>query len=92
MSLVKVKTKYQITLPHSVRQEAGVTVGDLLEVKIERGKITLTPKTVIDRRIAEGLEDIRAGRVYGPFRSPEELIRSLHRNARKLGKKSRSTK
>jgi AbrB family looped-hinge helix DNA binding protein len=82
MALVKVKEKYQVTLPASVRQKAGVAVGDLLEAKVLGKKITLTPKIVIDRafiekRLAEGLEDIRKGRVYGPFASAEELVRSL---------------
>jgi AbrB family looped-hinge helix DNA binding protein len=67
MALVKVRPKFQVTLPTEVRERAGVGVGDLLEAKVERGKITLIPKSVIDRRLAEGLEDIRAGRVYGPY-------------------------
>lgn len=75
--LVKIKTKYQVTLPASLRDQAGVEVGDILEAKVERGKITLSPKSVIDRDIAEGLEDIRQGRVYGPFDTAEEMIRSL---------------
>lgn len=88
MSLVKVKTKYQVTLPTALRKKVELHVGDLLEARVERGKITLTPKTVIDCGIAEGLEDIKKGRVYGPFNSAEEMIRSLHRNAKKLTKKS----
>lgn len=31
--------------------------------------------------IAEGLEDVRAGRIYGPYSSAKELVRSLHRKA-----------
>ncbi len=92
MSLVKVKGKYQVTLPASVRQKAGVAVGDLLEAKVEGKKITLMPKVVVDRdfiekRLAEGLEDLKKGRVYGPFTSAKELVRSLHREARKLKKR-----
>ena len=92
MSLVKVKEKYQVTLPASVRQKAGVTVGDLLEAKVEGKKITLMPKVVVDRdfiekRLAEGLEDLKKGRVYGPFTSAKELVRSLHREAKKLKKR-----
>ena len=78
MPLVKVKEKYQVTLPASVRQKAGVAVGDLLEAKVHRKKITLTPKRVIDRELALALEDIKKGRVYGPFRSVKEMLRSLH--------------
>ncbi len=92
MSLVKVKGKYQVTLPASVRQKAGVAVGDLLEAKVEGKKITLMPKVVVDRdfiekRLAEGLEDLKKGRVYGPFTSAKELVRSLHREAKKLKKR-----
>jgi AbrB family looped-hinge helix DNA binding protein len=49
MSLVRIKSKYQVTLPESVRKEVNVAVGDLLEATVEGRKITLTPKTVIDR-------------------------------------------
>lgn len=89
MPLVKVKEKYQVTLPTSVRQKAGVTVGDLLEAKVQGKKITLVPKIVVDRdlvekRLAEGLEDIKKGRIYGPFSSAKEMIRSLRRETKKL--------
>ncbi len=90
MPLVKVKAKYQVTLPTAVREQVGIGVGDLLEAHVERGKITLTPKTLIDREIAEGLEDIKKGRTYGPFASAKELLHSLHQNARKMRKKSKS--
>ncbi|MBI4120216.1 MAG: AbrB/MazE/SpoVT family DNA-binding domain-containing protein [Parcubacteria group bacterium] len=75
--LVKIKTKYQVTLPASLREQMGVDVGDILEAKVEEGKITMPPKSLIDRDIAEGLEDIRQGRIYGPFDTAEEMIRSL---------------
>ena len=87
---MKVKTKYQVTLPTSVRHRVGLKVGDLLDAKVERGKITLTPKSVMPPGIAEGLEDIKKGRTYGPFASADELLQSLHREAAKLRKKSRS--
>jgi hypothetical protein len=64
-----------------------VNVGDLLEAKVECGKITLTPKTVVGRRIAERIEDFKAGRRHGPFESHTEFIASLHRGAKKLTSK-----
>jgi AbrB family looped-hinge helix DNA binding protein len=85
--LVKVKEKYQVTLPASVRRKAGLAVGDLLEADIEGKRITLTPKSVVDREIALALEDVKKSRVYGPFTSAEEAIRSLHREAKKLRKR-----
>ena len=85
--LVRVKEKYQVTLPASVRRKAGLAVGDLLEANVEGKKITLTPKSVVDRELALALEDVRKGRVYGPFSSAKEVIQSLRREAKKLRKK-----
>jgi len=42
MPIVKVKTKGQVTLPTALREQAGLQVGDLLEITLERGKIMLT--------------------------------------------------
>ena len=92
MSLVSVKNKFQIVIPAKVRKQAGIKVGDLLEAKVERGKLTFVPKSVIDREIAEGLEDIKQGRVYGPFDTAEEAIASLHRNAKKLRRRKKSNR
>jgi AbrB family looped-hinge helix DNA binding protein len=86
MSLVKVKTKGQVTIPTALRRRAGLNVGDLLEAKVERGKITLTPQSLVDRRIQEGLEDIRNGRTYGPFDSADEMIKSLQGNIKARSK------
>lgn len=89
MSIVKVKTKGQVTLPTAIREQAGLNIGDLLEAKIEGGKITLTPKSVIDRRVAESLEDYKAGRSYGPFNSIDEMIQFLQASGKKSSKKTR---
>ena len=61
MQLVTVKTKYQIVIPRAIREQAGVGIGDLLEAKVEKGKITFAPKSVLDRHLAEGLEDLKKG-------------------------------
>ncbi len=83
MPLVTVKTKYQVTLPTSVRKQAGVAVGDLLEAKVEGKKITLTPKSLVDRELALALQDVKAGRTYGPFDSVDALMRSLRQGGKK---------
>lgn len=49
MSIVTVKNKFQVVIPQSVRKQLGISRGDILEVKVERGKLTYTPKTLIDR-------------------------------------------
>lgn len=82
MPLVKVKEKYQVTLPTEVRQKAGLAVGDLLEVEVKGKKITLTPKSVVDRELALALEDYEKGRSIGPFRTAKTAIRALRRAAK----------
>ncbi len=82
MSLVRVKANGQVTLPSSLRERAKLNVGDLLEAKLEKGKITLTPASLIDRHVAESQEQISKGQFYGPFDTAEEMIESLHRQSR----------
>jgi len=87
MPIVTVKNKYHVVIPRSVRKKLGVQVGDPLEAKVEGGKITFTPKSTVDRAIDEGLEDIRQGRVYGPFDTVGQMLASLKGKAKKHRKK-----
>lgn len=59
ISIIKVKDKYQLTLPAGLREEAGIEVGDIVDAEWDKGKITLTPKLVVDR-IPQALKDVRA--------------------------------
>ena len=49
MAIVTVKNKYQVVIPRAVRKELGINPGDLLEAKVERGKLTYTRKALIDQ-------------------------------------------
>jgi AbrB family looped-hinge helix DNA binding protein len=89
MSIIRVKTKGQVTIPASLRARLGVAEGDLLEARIEGHLITLTPKTLVDKRLAEGLADIRAGRIKRPFASADALVASLSR--KKTSKRAKKT-
>jgi AbrB family looped-hinge helix DNA binding protein len=95
MLLVKITTKYQVTIPDVVRRKMGVGAGDVLEAKIESGKITLTPKPdaeaeytpaqrrSIDARLAKSLADVKKGLTFGPFATAEEMITSMKRELKK---------
>ena len=94
----RIQHKGQVTIPTRVREQAGLSKGDLVEFSYQRGKIVIMPKVVIDRskfpsaddeytpaqrrivdaRLAKSDEDIRRGRVYGPFETHEEFIAALH--------------
>jgi AbrB family looped-hinge helix DNA binding protein len=86
MTIVTVKNKYQVVLPQNLREQVGIQVGDLLEAKVERGRITFTPKSLVDRGIAESLDDFRQGRTCGPFASAREAVASMKKE---LGKRTR---
>lgn len=58
MSLVKVKDKFQLTLPAELRVESGLKIGDIVDAKWEKGKIILTPKSIVDR-IPNALKEVR---------------------------------
>ena len=89
MELVTVKTKFHIVIPQRIRKQAHVAIGDLLEASVEHGKITFTPKTLIDRHLAEGLDDVKHGRTYGPYATADEAVAALEKRARRHAKKYR---
>jgi AbrB family looped-hinge helix DNA binding protein len=84
MPITKVGPKYQVTIPKAVHEQAGLDVGNLVEAEVSREGILLRPKAVVDKhpaiekRLREGFDDIKKGRVHGPFDSAEELVSSLH--------------
>jgi AbrB family looped-hinge helix DNA binding protein len=90
MPIVTVKNKFQIVIPRQVRDQIRVEIGDLFEADVEEGKITLTPKSVVDRHLAEGLEDLRNGRTHGPYSTAKEAVAALESRRKQRGKTSRS--
>ncbi len=79
MSLAKVKQKGQVTIPAEIREQLGLDEGDYVEIAREGHRIVLTPKEIVDRHpaidaaLAEGLDDVGAGRVSPSFKSMKEF-------------------
>ncbi len=46
---------------------------------MESGRITLSTKSLVDRDIAEGLEDFKKGRSIGPFETADDAVKALRR-------------
>jgi bifunctional DNA-binding transcriptional regulator/antitoxin component of YhaV-PrlF toxin-antitoxin module len=96
---VTVKNKMPLVVPPSVRRQAGLKNGDKLEFKVSGQVITILPKAaaeyeytpeqrrIVDAQLAEGLADVKAGRILGPFATHKEFIASLHKEAKKLNRK-----
>jgi AbrB family looped-hinge helix DNA binding protein len=89
MEIVAVKNKFQIVIPQHIREQVHVEIGDLLEASVEDGRITFTPKSLVDRHLAEGLEDAKRGRTHGPYESAKDAIKALDARAKRHGKKRR---
>jgi AbrB family looped-hinge helix DNA binding protein len=49
MTFVRIKAKYQLTIPVALREQLNLSIGDLLEAALEGRQIILVPKKVIDR-------------------------------------------
>jgi len=90
MPLVKIHRKGQMTLPTGVRAAMGLADGDLVDVRISGRRIIVTPKSshaddddspeqrrLVEAQLAEGLEDIRKGRVSKKFDTVDEMLVSL---------------
>ena len=95
MSVVTVKNKFQVVIPRSVRDQIGVSVGDVFEATVERGKIVFQPKAIVDRdeytpaqrcridaQLAKSLAEHKEGKSLGPFKTHQELVDFLHRQAK----------
>ena len=89
MALTKVTRNFQISIPKELRERLGIEEGDFVELVERDGEVVLVPKKLIDadqawfwtRELQEGErradEDLRAGRVSGPFKTIEELKKHL---------------
>lgn len=96
MTVTITDNQTELVLPAHIRRQAGIKPGDQMDVRVSGGIITLIPKLpaadgeytpeqrrVIDAQIAEGLDDVRKGRVSPRFDTVDEMLASL-----KSGKKS----
>ena len=84
------KASDPLIVPLSIRRRAGLRPGDRLEFKATRGIITIVhqprkppgdespaQRRVIDAQLAEGMEDIRSGKVSARFDTVEKMLVSL---------------
>jgi AbrB family looped-hinge helix DNA binding protein len=90
MEPIKVRKKYQITLPTAIREAAGIYEGDFLIAEVQEDRtILLRPSRLVDADEAffytpewqaaerEADEDIRLGRTYR-FDNAAAAIDFLH--------------
>ena len=91
MPISKLGQRRQVVIPKEICDELGMQEGDYLEVTSTAGKVIIKPKKLVDaddvltprqravtdKRLAEAEEDIKAGRVSGPFATVTQLKQHL---------------
>jgi bifunctional DNA-binding transcriptional regulator/antitoxin component of YhaV-PrlF toxin-antitoxin module len=100
-----VSSKSDLIVPRSVRRRAGFKPGDKLEFKVSVGVISIISKLpstddehtpeqrrAIDRELAKGREDIKRGRLHGPFDTHEAMIEFLHEQVKKAPRKAKTSR
>jgi AbrB family looped-hinge helix DNA binding protein len=79
-AIVKIGVSRQVAIPKKLHDQLGLAPGDYLQMELDGDRLVLTPQALVEKRLAEGLADIRKGRVHGPFASVPELLHSLRRS------------
>ena len=89
MAVVKITRSFQVSIPKEIREALRLEEGDLIEMRERGGEIVMIPKKLIDADQAwfwtsewqegerEAEEDLRSGRVSGPFRDAGDLKKRL---------------
>ena len=98
MPISKLGQRRQVVIPKQIWDELGFEIGDYVEVQWVKGTVVIKPKKLVDRDdelmpeqkavidagIAEGLEDLKHGRVSPVFSSARDLTRYLHQQTKQL--------
>jgi len=82
MAAVKIGTSRQVVIPKKAYDQLHLTPGDYLEVEVRGDQLILTPKELVDKRLADAMADLRAGRTIGPFKSASSAAKALKKKPR----------
>jgi antitoxin MazE len=89
-TLHKIQRSFQVTIPASVRKQAHIKVGDIVDFEVTPDGILIKPQETIDRSQAwfwskewqeeekKVQEDIKKGRVKS-FKDVDELFKELNK-------------
>jgi AbrB family looped-hinge helix DNA binding protein len=97
---MKISTKGQVSIPKEVRKSLNLKPGDEVDFRVEGNCAMLIPVKTIkiprdqvwfwtkewQEKEREAEEDIKAGRVYGPFSSSKEMKRHFEKKKGALAK------
>lgn len=85
-STVKIREKYQVTIPEDVREKVPLKIGERVEVVVRDGEIVIRPVVEVPRtqawfwekewqkKVADSIEDMKAGK-FKVFKSAKAAKR-----------------
>ena len=89
MSLVKIKEKYQVTIPSAIRNKLSLKVGDILEAELENDQIVLKPKIIVDKseaweKLFKVMERVHSkNEQFDPKEVEQDVLMAVHELRRK---------
>jgi len=89
MSLVKIKEKYQVTIPSAIRDKLSLKVGDILEAELENDQIVLKPKMIIDKseawkRLFDAMDRVHSkNEQFDPKEVEQDVLMAVHESRKK---------
>lgn len=75
--IIKIGASRQVAIPKKVYDALKLSPGDYLELSVHDHNVILTPKVFVEKRLAEGLRELKEGKTVGPFKSARDTIKSL---------------
>ena len=89
MSLVKVKEKYQVTIPSAIRHKLSLKVGDILEIGLENDQIVLKPKIIVDKseawkKLFEVMDRVHSkNKQFDPSEVEQDVLMAIQESRKK---------
>jgi|LSQX01.3.fsa_nt_gb AbrB family looped-hinge helix DNA binding protein len=80
MGIVKIREKYQVTIPEDVRTKIACEVGEYVKVEVQGSKIVITPLVVEEKFSKQDIADLEKAlkkQVKGKVMEPEEYKKRL---------------
>ncbi len=83
MNYIRVKQKYQLTIPTIVRKMINIHEGDTLKVEVKNGYIILVPQVIVDKNINNHkvksplISMIGANKNSGLYKSVQDIDKTI---------------
>jgi AbrB family looped-hinge helix DNA binding protein len=75
--LAKIGTSRQLAIPKKLYDDLDLSAGDYVEIVVQDHSLVLTPKVLIEKRLAKGYRDYKNQKSIGSFSNIDDTIAAL---------------